>query len=872
MKWIGYALFIGTMGWTGCHAPAPLISFEQRAKSMVDSMTLAEKVSLLVYNSPAIERLNIPQYNWWNECLHGVARAGRATVFPQAIGMAATWDKTLMFGAGTAISDEARAKYHDFVAQNKRGIYQGLTFWTPNINLFRDPRWGRGMETYGEDPFLTGELAVQFIRSLQGDDPVYYKTIATAKHFVVHSGPEWNRHSFNATPSLKDFNESYSPQFKKAVQQGGVYSVMCAYNRYQGKPCCGNPYLDSLLRVQWQFKGYIVSDCWAIRDFFAKGAHEVVPTREEAAAMALHAGTDLNCGDSYPALIGAVGQGLVSESQIDRSVERLMLARLKLGMFDADSLVPWSKISSNVIDCDAHRDLALQSAQKSLVLLKNEANLLPLSASVRKIAVIGPNANQPQVLLGNYNGFPSSSVTPFEGIRALLPHAEVAYELGCTHAAEMPYMVPVPSEMLFVDAACTQPGLKGEYFATGSSGQAPLHTRTDSVVHFVWGNQAPFPDMNPQQFDVKWSGYLKPKQSGRYAIGGDGYHEFSVWINQKQVAHWASEHHPHMEYSVVEFTAGETYAVKMEYSQRETEHAHVSLLWDAPNPSRFTQAIAAASQAEVVVLCLGLSPLLEGEEMNIRVDGFKGGDRERIALPKVQTDLAKAIMALNKPTVLVLLNGSALAINWEAQHIPAILEAWYPGQAGGTAIAHVLFGQYNPAGRLPVTFYKSEAQLPDFEAYGMAGRTYRFLNQEPLYPFGHGLSYTTFAYQNLKMAHETAAGDSLTVSVEVTNTGLHPGDEVVQLYLSFPDSKLPDTPVRSLQGFERVQLDKGETQTVQFKLSPHQMGLFDQNGRQSVMPGIIRVSVGGGQPVAVHGRIPAHVCGNVTVKGQLDIR
>jgi len=825
------------------------LSFEERADALVKEMTLEEKVGQMVYESPAIDRLGIPAYNWWNECLHGVARAGIATVFPQAVGMASMWDENQMFTISNAISEEARAKHQHFVEQNKRGIYQGLTFWTPNINIFRDPRWGRGMETYGEDPYLTGELACKFVKGLQGDDPKYFKVIATAKHFVMHSGPEATRHKFNAIPQDNDFLETYTPHFKKVIQQSGVYSVMCAYNRFNSKPCCGSPFIDSLLRVQWGFKGYIVSDCWAVQDFFAKGAHEVVQTREQAAAMAVRAGTDLNCGSSYPALPEAVKQRLVSEAEIDVCVKRLMVARMRLGMFTPDDQVKWTKIPYSVVDSKEHQQIALETARKSMVLLKNDKNILPLSKEVKTVAVIGPNADNLDALLGNYNGYPSAPKTPLAGIREKLPNANVIYAQGSRLAAELPYMQPIPESVLYTDSTLKEHGLKADYFNNSTLEGTATHSVVDKTINFVWWDKAPYNDMNASNFSVRWSGVLVPAVTGQYAIGGDGYSEYSVFVDDSLMGTWNDVHHPRLQYEMINLEAGKQYRIKIVYKQRNTEYANMKLVWDAPGQKLKEEAIAAASKADVVVMCMGLSPLLEGEEMKVKVAGFKEGDREEINIPAVQTDLIKAIMALKKPTILVLLNGSAIAFNWEAQNVPGILEAWYPGQAGGSAIADVLFGDYNPAGRLPVTFYKSASQLPAFDNYSMKGRTYRYFSGDALYQFGYGLSYSTFEYSNIVVSDEVTAGDDITVSVDVTNTGKMDGDEVVQLYVSHPDFK-GNCPIRSLQGFKRTSLKAGEKQTVTFTLKADQVATFNAKGEQVVEAGKLQLAIGGSQPSA----------------------
>lgn len=824
-------------------------SFEERADDLLSRMTLQEKVDFMRFDSPAIDRLGIPAYNWWNECLHGVARAGLATVFPQAIGMSAMWDSQEMFDIANAISDEARAKYHKFVSEGKRGIYQGLTYWTPNINIFRDPRWGRGMETYGEDPYLAGELAVPFIKGLQGDDKKYLKLVATAKHFAVHSGPESTRHSFDVMPSARDMAETYTPHFKKTVEEAGVYSVMCAYQRLNGAPCCGSKFLESLLRDKWGFKGYIVSDCWAIRDFWEKDAHNVVNTVQEAAAMAVKAGTDLNCGESYPHLVEAVKMGLISENELNVSVKRLIIARMKLGQFDDDKKVKYSKIPYSVLDSKEHQALALDAARKSMVLLKNENNILPLSKNLKKVAVIGPNADDLEVLLGNYNGYPSQPKTPLKGIREKLPQAEVVFAQGCELAAGLPYFEAIPQSVLYTDKSMTTKGLKAEYFDNISWMGKPAHTRTDANVDFIWWTKAPFKNMKYDAFSVRWTGYLVPETTGDYALGAEGFSGFNLYLDDKLVKDYEDEHHPRKEYEMVKLVAGKKYKIKLEYFQNKTEYSLMRLLWSTPKTNLKQQAIDVAKNSDVVILCMGLSPLLEGEEMKVKVEGFAGGDRVDIKLPETQTQLIQEIHKLGKPTILVLLNGSALAFNWENQNIPAILEAWYPGQAGGTAIADILFGDYNPAGRLPVTFYKSIEQIPEFDNYDMRGKTYRYFNGEPLYEFGYGLSYTTFEYEMLSVTEKVKPGKDISVKVKVKNTGKAAGDEVVQLYVSLPESKLT-VPVRSLQGFKRIHLKAGETKEVSFKLKPDQFSATDDLGISKVLPGKVLISVGGKQPDA----------------------
>ena len=694
------------------------LPFEARAADLVGRLTLDEKVAQMQDRAPAIPRLGIPAYNWWNEALHGVARSGLATVFPQAIGLAATWNDSLMFQVATVISDEARAKHQEYVRQDSRARYQGLTFWSPNINIFRDPRWGRGQETYGEDPFLTGTLAVQFIRGMQGDDSTYLKTIATVKHFAVHSGPEPDRHIFNAVVSERDLHETYLRAFAMGIQDGPAWSIMCAYNRLYGKAACGSDLLlDDVLRGRWGFKGYVVSDCGAIDDIYER--HRIVQTAAEAAALGVNSGTDLECGDTYASLVTAVQQGLITEARIDTAVTRLFLARMKLGMFDPPDMVRWAQIPFSALDDSAHRALARQAARESIVLLRNRHHTLPLSKSLRTIAVIGPDADDPRMLLGNYHGEPADPVTPLRGIREALPGARVIYARGADLAE----------------------GYSGLERAPGS---APAAADSDSAA------------------------------------------------------------------------------------------------------SLDSAAVQAAEQADAVVLFLGLTANLEGEEMRLDVPGFKGGDRTTIDLPAPQKALLERIVKVGKPTVLVLMSGSALAVTWAQRHVNAIVEAWYPGQAAGSAIADVLFGDYNPAGRLPVTFYRSTADLPPFDDYAMTGRTYRFFTGKPLYAFGYGLSYTKFKYSHLTTSAKTlAASDSLSVAVDVKNDGKVRGDEVVQLYVRHEGSRVP-RPRLDLRGYRRITLDPGQSRRVSFTLSGASLAWWDSTAqRWTVEQDRVRLQVGG---------------------------
>jgi len=827
----------------------PSLPVERRAADLVGRMTLEEKVSQMMDRAPAIDRLAIPEYNWWNEGLHGVARSGLATVFPQAIGFAATWDSSLVFRMASVISDEFRAKHEDYVRRGEHQRYQGLTVWSPNINLFRDPRWGRGQETYGEDPYLTGRLAVPFIRGLQGDDPRYLKTIATVKHFAVHSGPEPLRHQFDAVVSERDLRESYLPHFEAGIREAGAYSLMCAYNRVFGAPACGSELLlRNILRGEWRFPGYVVSDCGAIDDIYQR--HRVAPTAAAAAALGVRSGTDLDCGREYANLVEAVHQGLINEQAIDTAVTRLFVARFRLGMFDPPAAVRWAQIPISVLDQPSHRTLALQVARESMVLLKNARNLLPLRRDLGTIAVIGPNADQWRMLLGNYNGIPADPVTPLRGIReAVAPRTRVLYALGSDLADGFPVLAPVPARVL--TNARGRPGLDLAFFASRTMTGAPLFQRTDSTLDAHWGEGAPRADMNVDDFGVRWTATLRPTHTGTYRLALVGTVKFQLYLDDSLVVQSVYPTHdgefpdPRVaETEPLRLEAGRRYRLRVDGEESYGE-AELQLLWATPTEALESEAADAARRADVVVLCLGLTARLEGEEMRVAIEGFSGGDRTRLDLPAPQQHLLERIVALGKPTVLVLMSGSAVAVSWAQEHVPAILEAWYPGQAGGTAIAQVLFGAYNPGGRLPVTFYRDVADLPPFEDYRMAGRTYRFFEGVPLYPFGYGLSYTTFRYDRLRVSRDTLRGDdSLTVAVDVTNTGARGGDEVVQLYVRYPHSAVP-RPRRDLRGFRRVTLGPGESRTITFPLTASAFRYWDADAhRWAVENGPVVVEVG----------------------------
>ena len=804
----------------------------QRVADLVGRMTLEEKVLQMKDVAPAIPRLGIPEYNWWNEGLHGVARSGLATVFPQAIGWAATWNDSLVFRMATVISDEFRAKHHEYARNGTRARYQGLTVWSPNINIFRDPRWGRGQETLGEDPYLTGRLAVPFIRGLQGDDPTYFKTIATVKHFAVHSGPEPERHEFDAVVSERDLRETYLPHFEMGIREGQAYSLMCAYNRLFGKAACGSDLLiKDILRGEWKFPGFIVSDCGAIDDMYLR--HKVVSTAAQAAALGVKTGTDLDCGRVYPNLLEAVRTGLITEAQIDTSLSRLFLARFRLGMFDPPAKVKWSQVPISVLDQPSHRELARVVARESMVLLKNEGGALPLRKNLGSIAVIGPNADQWRMLLGNYNGLPADPVTPLRGIREAVSRAtRVTYARGSDLADGIPVLESVPAEVVTSNG---RRGFSAEFFADRAMEGAPSWTRADSIVHVQWGLSPPRAGMNSDNFGVRWTGVLRSPATGTYRLGLIGTMRFQLFLDDSLIVrstYSRDDEFPDprlVSSGNIRLEAGRNYRIRVEARESYGE-ADLELVWARPSESLEADAIKAAQNADAVVMFLGLTANLEGEEMRVQVDGFRGGDRTKIGLPAPQQRLMERIVALGRPTVLVLLSGSAVDITWAREHVPAIVQAWYPGQAAGTAISEVLFGDYNPGGRLPVTFYHSVDDLPPFEEYAMAGRTYRFFDGPVLFPFGHGLSYTTFAYDSLRVSSDTLVAEGeVTVRVNVSNIGKRSGDEVVQLYVQHPKSRVV-RPRLDLRGFKRITLAAGQTRTVEFKLPGSSLRYWDPDG------------------------------------------
>ncbi|MFB9110067.1 beta-glucosidase [Flavobacterium gyeonganense] len=821
----------------------PNLTTEERVDDLVSRMSIDEKISQLMDSSPAIERLGIPEYNWWNESLHGVARAGYATVFPQSISIASSWDRQLIFDVANAISDEARAKHHEYLRRGQHGMYQGLTFWSPNVNIFRDPRWGRGHETYGEDPFLTSQLGLKYVTGLQGTDEKYFKVIATAKHYAVHSGPEPSRHHFNAETSDIDLYETYLPAFRTLVKEGHVYSVMGAYNRFRGESASASPFLFNILRNDWGFKGYIVSDCGAVTDIWKY--HKITNDAAEASALAVKTGLDLECGSSYKSLKEALDRKLLTEADIDITIKRLFTARFKLGMFDSEEIVPYAQIPYSVNNNSAHDWLARVASQKSIVLLKNQNNTLPLSKEIKTVAVIGPNANDAQSLWGNYSGIPSNPVTVLKGIQNKLePKAKVLYAKGTDLAKGVPEMKVIPS--VYLQSENGVQGLTAEYFDNKECQGKPLFTRIDDNIDFHWDIDTPDPRMKMGNYSVKWTGYIVAPKTGLYNISEWSKPFMTIDIETGKTSGGKNSHHPRIRPQKMELEAGKKYKIEVKY-QNMYGDAIAQLLWSEPKEDVLKEAVNVAHQADAVVLVLGLNERLEGEEMKVEADGFEGGDRTSLNLPANQEELMKAITATGKPVILVLINGSALSINWANDNVPAILTAGYPGQQGGNAIADVLFGDYNPAGRLPVTYYKSVDQLPPFENYDMKGRTYRYFQKKPLYPFGFGLSYTKFKYSNLQLPVDISAEKNLEVSVDITNTGDRDGDEVVELYIKDEKASTP-RPIVQLEGFERIYLKKGETKTVSFTITPRQLSLINKKGQRVIEPGWFTISVGGKQP------------------------
>ncbi|MGC4101875.1 glycoside hydrolase family 3 C-terminal domain-containing protein [Ferruginibacter sp.] len=823
------------------------LPIEQRVNDVVSRLTLEEKVHQMLNATPAIPRLGILAYEWWNETLHGVARTPfRVTSYPQAIAMAATWDSNSLYRMADYSAMEGRAIYNIAIEQGRtKDRYLGLTYWTPNINIFRDPRWGRGQETYGEDPFLTAMMARAFVRGLQGEDLKYLKAAACAKHFAVHSGPEPSRHVDNFNPSTYDLWDTYLPAFRELITKANVAGVMCAYNAVNTQPCCANDLLmNDILRNQWKFNGYVTSDCWAIDDFFKY--HKTHKDSITSAVDGVMHGTDIECGTSvYYTLVNAVKQGLITEAQIDVSLRRLFTIRYRLGMFDPPSMVKYTNAPPSTLEAPEHKALALKMAQQSIVLLKNANNTLPLKKTIKKIAVIGPDADNRVAVLGNYNGIPSEIVTVLDGIKAKLGNnAEVVYERGTTFVNDTLLVYADVSKQFSWEG---KQGFKAEYFNNKELNGAAVAVTTESNVdHFWQEGETVTGNIMATNFSARYTSNYTAATDGSITFEVDGDDGYKLMINGKDVINtWTRNRNGARTY-LLKTQKDTVYKMVLEYWQGSGK-ANIKLRAGNFERSDFTTVANAVKDADAIVYVGGISPQLEGEEMQVNAPGFNGGDRTTIALPAVQTKMMQALHATGKPVVFVMMTGSAIAATWEEENIPAIVNAWYGGQSAGTAVADVLFGDYNPAGRLPVTFYKTEKDLPGFSDYSMKGRTYRYFTGEALYPFGYGLSYTTFKYSNLKLPATVAKGKNTTVSVQVTNTGKIDGEEVVQLYVANQNKAL-HAPVRALKGFQRIALKAGESKTITFTLKPADISLVSEEGKLYQPTGQMEVSVGGGQP------------------------
>ena len=849
----------------------PALPLDQRVDDLVGRMTLAEKISQMQNKAPAIPRLHISEYDWWNEGLHGVARSGHATVFPQAIGLAATWDTALVGRVADSISTEARAKYNEAQRNGNHSIFYGLTFWSPNINILRDPRWGRGQETYGEDPFLTGQIGAAFTRGLQGTDPKYLKVVATAKHFAVHSGPESERHTFDATVSPHDLEDTFLPAFRELVVGAHVDSVMCAYNAVDGAPACANPMLlQQKLRKEWNFQGFVVSDCAAITDVAV--GHKFAADLPHAAALSVKAGTDLSCGKEYASLLDAVHQGLISETEIDAAVKRLFAARLRLGMFDPPEDIPYTGIPVTEIDSPAHSELSLQAARESMALLKNDHGTLPLSRSLQSIAVIGPNADALPALEGNYNAIASHPVVPLTAMEQRLP-GRIRYAQGAPYVDGLP--VPVPETALSPTSEdLGEHGLNAEYFNGPNLNGSPVLKRIDRHIDFDWNAASPAEGVSAKSFSVRWTGFISAPAPGIFDFGFslahcstcDDAEIVKVWFDGRLVEDFvhAATHGrraPTTRFKLA-FHDTKAHSIRIEYTHDAPLFgAGLSFNWSPPAVALREQAVAAASKADVIVAFLGLSPEIEGEEMPVHLQGFDGGDRSTIELPLVQQQLVQALASLGKPLVIVLMNGGAIAMQKAESNSNAVLEAWYPGQNGGTAIAETLFGENNPSGRLPVTFYAATDQLPPFDDYSMKGRTYRYFAGKPLYPFGYGLSYARFEYTSAKLsATRLQAGDPLIVDTDVKNVGDRDGDETVEVYLLPRNQK--GAPRQTLVGFQKISLCKGETKQVHITIEPRQLSIVAPDGQRLIQPSEYEIYVGGSLPSHASGSfLPLQIAG-----------
>ena len=818
----------------------PKLSAEERAADLCTRLTLEEKVKIMMDRSPAIERLGIPEFHWWNEALHGAGRNGTATVFPITMCMASSWNDALLYKVFDAVSDELRAKNTLARHTNTLNRYRGVSVWTPNINIFRDPRWGRGQETYGEDPYLTSRMGVAVVKGLQGPaGSKYFKTFACAKHFAVHSGPEWNRHSFNVEDlPERDLWETYLPAFKALVKEGNVREVMCAYQSIDGQPCCGNNrYLQQILRDEWQYDGLVVSDCSAISDFWVKGRHGVSENAAQASAKAVLTGTDVECGSNYKSLPEAIKAGAITEAQIDVSIRRLLKARFELGDFDADELNPWTKIPESVVASKEHKEMALEMARQGIVLLENKNKALPLDADNGgrglKLYVMGPNADNEMMQWGNYNGFPTETITLLEGIKSLCPDAQYIGGIGYTRNEMMVSRIP---DIINNEG---KQGLKGTYWNNASLQGTPVATATyDKSLHLNNGGATVFaPGVELNNFSARYEGTFKAKKTERLMMTCDaddgiriifnGDTICNIWKTREAVNHWNEE---------VYVEAGKDYPIIIEYMQTDN-YAMINFDMASKTTASPEELVRKTADSDCIIFCGGISPQLEGEEMKVSEPGFKGGDRTSIELPKSQREIVKALCKAGRKVVFVNCSGSAVALAQEKNSCAAVVQAWYPGEQGGKALAEILFGKVCPSGKLPVTFYASDNDLPDFLDYTMKNRTYRYFTGTPSWAFGHGLSYTRFKIGKVKISKDR------TVQLALSNKGDRDGTETVQVYIRRIADK--DGAKKTLRAFQRVNLKAGETQQVSIQLAPEQFECWDaESNTMRLIPGKYDVMVG----------------------------
>ncbi|SFD93422.1 glycoside hydrolase family 3 C-terminal domain-containing protein [Flavobacterium phragmitis] len=853
-KNIKYQIFILISFWCTAQNTKPnypfqntALTFDERVENLVSQLTLEEKVAQMLNAAPAIPRLGIPAYDWWNETLHGVARTPfKTTVFPQAIAMAATFDKNSLFKMADYAALEGRAVYNKAVELKRTNErYLGLTYWTPNINIFRDPRWGRGQETYGEDPYLTAILGDAFVKGLQGDDPKYLKAAACAKHYAVHSGPESLRHTFDVDVTPYELWDTYLPAFRKLITESKVAGVMCAYNAFRTQPCCASDILmNDILRKEWKFNGYVTSDCWAIDDFFKN--HKTHPDAASASADAVLHGTDIDCGtDAYKSLVQAVKNGQISEEQIDVSVKRLFMIRFRLGMFDPVSMVKYAQTPNSVLESEEHSNHALKMARQSIVLLKNEKNTLPLSKKLKKIVVLGPNADNSISILGNYNGTPSKLTTVLQGIKEKVnPETEIVFEKAVNFTNDTLLVYKDLKNSYFYEG---KQGFKAEYFDnTKLSGKAETVKIEPEINNFWQEGEMVTKSIKANHFSARYTTNFKADEDGSisFEITADDGYRFS--IDDKEVINaWDKNRWGAKTYKL-QTKKDEVYKLVLEYWQGEGK-AEVSLQAGNFIKTDFNKLVERHKNADAFIFAGGISPQLEGEEMPVDAPGFKGGDRTSILLPEVQTKLLQALESSGKPVIFLMMTGSAIAVPWESENIPAILNIWYGGQAAGKAAADVIFGDYNPAGRLPVTFYKDDSDLPSFIDYKMDNKTYRYFKGKPLYGFGYGLSYTQFKYSELKAPAKIKKGQPITIAVKVTNSGKKEGEEVSQLYLMNQNSSIK-APLKSLKGFERFNLKPGESTVIKFNLSSEDLSYVTEDGSLKQYNGKIQIAVGGSQP------------------------